>query len=121
MPLYEYRCKSCHRKVTILVRSSQSSIACPHCKGTELERLFSSFRIAKTDSAVYDDILSDNQLVKGLMRDDPRALADWNKKMTQGTDQEISPEYDEMLERMEAGEVPDLKSGKKKEEEPAEE
>ena len=121
MPLYEYRCKSCRRKVTILVRSPEASICCPHCKGTELERLFSTFRVAKSESGIYDDILSDNQLVKGLMRDDPRALAAWNKKMTQGTDQDVSPEYDEMLEKMEAGEVPDLKPGEKKEEEPKKE
>ncbi len=109
MPLYEYRCDNCHRRVTILIRdfSGSSSITCPNCGSTELERLFSSFSVRKSDTAVYDEILSDSQLVKGLMHNDPRALAEWNKKMSQGIDEEIAPEYDEMLDRMEAGEMPD--------------
>ncbi len=107
MPLYEYRCGNCRRGVTILIRnSSDSPITCPECGGTELERIFSKFSVRKSEQAVYEDILSDNQLTGGLMRDDPRALAEWNKRMSQGTDGEIAPEYDEMLDRMEAGEMP---------------
>ena len=108
MPLYEYRCNNCHRRVTVLIRDvSKSPVTCPSCGGTELKRLFSSFSVRKSDKAVYDDILSDSQLTKGLLRNDPRALAEWNKKMSQGTDEDIAPEYDEMLDRMAAGEMPD--------------
>ena len=107
MPLYEYRCNKCHRKVTILIReSSESPITCPECNGSELERVLSRFSVRKSEQAVYDDILSDSQLTKGLMNDDPRALVDWNKRMSQGTDEEIAPEYAEMLDRMGAGEMP---------------
>ena len=108
MPLYEYRCNDCHHRVTILVRdSSGSAVACPHCGITELKRLFSRFSVRKSEEAVYDDILSDSQLVKGLEQSDPCALAEWNKRMSQGTDEEIAPEYHEMLERMESGEMSD--------------
>jgi hypothetical protein len=54
----------------------------------------------------YDDILSDRDLVTGLLHNDPRALADWNKRMSRHSDEEISPQHEEMLERMEAGEMP---------------
>ena len=107
MPLYEYRCRSCRRRVTVLVRgSSGEPAACPECGGSELERVFSSFAMPRSDRAVYDDILSDNQMVRGLMRNDPRALADWNRKMSQGTGEGVAPQYEEMLQRMEAGEMP---------------
>jgi len=56
---------------------------------------------------IYDDILSDSRLMDGLTRNDPRALAEWNKKMSQGMDEETAPEYQEMLERMEHGEMPE--------------
>ena len=110
MPLYEYRCDSCHRRVIILVRAlSKSAIACPSCGSTELKRLFSSFSVRKQGKSDYDDILSDSKLVKGLEDNDPRALAEWNKRMSRG-EEEISPEYEDMLGRMEAGEMPhDLK------------
>ncbi len=111
MPLYEYRCNSCHRRVTIIVRDTSSPVKCPHCGSTKLDRLFSSFAIRKDDKSVYDDILSDKRLVGGLERNDPRALADWNKKMTQGMDVEFDPHYQEMLDRMEAGEMPGNMTG----------
>ena len=110
MPLYEYRCNSCRRRVTILTRDfSASSITCPNCGSTRLERLFSSFAITKSDMGIYDDILSDSQLVEGMKHNDPRALAEWEKRMSRGA---VAPEYEEMLDRMEAGEMPtDLMSG----------
>jgi len=113
MPLYEYRCNNCHRRVTILAHSfsGSSSITCPSCGSTALNRLFSRFSVRKSDNAAYDDILSDSQLVRGLEHNDPRALVEWNKRMSRG-DEEIAPEYEEMLDRMEAGEMPhDLTAG----------
>jgi hypothetical protein len=39
-----------------------------------------------------------------MLADDPRALAEWNKRMSQG--EEVAPEYEETIERMEKGEMP---------------
>ena len=118
MPVYEYRCNNCHRRVSILVRSfSGSSVTCPNCGSNELNRLLSTFSVRKSDEDIYGDILSDSQLVRGLEGNDPRALAEWNKRMSQG-DEEIAPEYEEMLGRMEAGEMPhDLMTGEETSEE----
>lgn len=108
MPLYEYRCNRCRHRVAILVRgSSQSCIACPDCGSTELSRLFSRFSIVKSEQTVYDEILSDSQMVKGMENDDPRALAEWNRKMSGDASGEAAAEYDEMLERMKSGEAPE--------------
>ena len=107
MPFYEYRCDNCNRRVTIFVRnfSESSCVACPNCGSTSLNRLFSSFAVRKPRGSDYDDILSDSQLVRGLEYNDPRALAEWNKRMSHG-DEEITPEYEEVLDRLEAGEMP---------------
>ena len=105
MPIYEYRCNNCRRRVDILVlRSSESPVTCPNCGSTELNRLFSSFSVRRSDQSIYDDILSDQKLVKGLESNDPRALAEWNKRMSR--DEKTAPEYEEMLGRLEAGEMP---------------
>jgi len=107
MPIYEYRCQSCQRRVSIYLRDSSSSPKCPSCGGEELVRLFSSFAVRGGGyKEIYEDILSDRRLAEGMMRNDPRALAEWNKRMSQGMDEDISPEYKEMLERMEQGEMP---------------
>jgi hypothetical protein len=38
------------------------------------------------------------------MRDDPRAIVEWNRRMTGG--EKARPEYEELTERMEGGEWP---------------
>ncbi len=43
MPIYEYRCADCRKKVSVFFRSysAVSDPKCPICGGTNLERLFS--------------------------------------------------------------------------------
>ena len=77
---------------------------CPHCSNSDLKRVFSTFAVQKTYRDVYEDILSDRELTQGMMRDDPRAMAEWNKRMSGG--EKPAPEYQEITERMEAGEWP---------------
>jgi hypothetical protein len=77
---------------------------CPRCGSSELKRIFSTFSVQKTYSDVYEDILSDRELTQGMMRNDPRALAEWNKRMSGA--ERAAPEYEEMTERMEVGEWP---------------
>jgi hypothetical protein len=77
---------------------------CPRCGSSELKRLFSTFSVQKTYRDVYEDILSDRELTQGMMRDDPRAMAEWNKRMSGS--EESPPEYEEITERMEGGEWP---------------
>ena len=106
MPIYEYRCHGCRRRVSLLVRSESTLLACPQCGSQELTRLFSTFAIRRSYMDAYDSILSDNQLVRGLEHSDPRALAEWNRRMSQGMEEDVGPEYQEMVDRLEAGEMP---------------
>jgi len=58
----------------------------------------------KTYKDVYEDILSNRELTEGMMHNEPRALAEWNKRM--GGGEKPPPEYEEITERMERGEWP---------------
>ena len=42
MPLYDYLCKKCDKTSELLIRSSSSVPACPHCGSEELQRLLSA-------------------------------------------------------------------------------
>lgn len=110
MPIYEYRCNTCKKKVSIYVRnpSAPSSPTCPSCSGEDLTRLLSTFTVRGTYKDIYDGILSDNQLTAGLMRNDPKALAEWNRRMTRGMEEtEVGPEYEDALDKMEHGIMPE--------------
>jgi len=104
MPIYEYWCRSCQRKISVYKQDFSSPAGCPYCGNSELERLFSTFAMHKTYRDVYEDILSDRELTQGMMKNDPRAMAEWNKRMTGG--EKSPPEYEEITDRMEKGEWP---------------
>ena len=115
MPIYEYWCNHCHRKVTLYNQvSTATPPTCPQCSSSELRRLFSTFSVRKTDKDIYEDILSDAQLTNGLMENNPKALAEWNKRMSRG--EKVAPEYEEMVDKMEKGEMPAELTGKGTEE-----
>ena len=105
MPVYEYWCDSCCRIVSSYQQGfSAPPPPCPRCGNSELKRVFSTFAVKKTYMDVYEGILSDRNLTQGMLRDDPRALAEWNRRMSGG--EKSAPEYEEMTERMERGEWP---------------
>ena len=85
MAIYEYRCNDCRRKIDVFARgfTPPADPTCTICGGANLDRVFSKFAMArsKNDKSVYDDILSDGKLTRGLMSNDPRALAEWSRKM----------------------------------------
>jgi putative FmdB family regulatory protein len=105
MPVYEYRCKNCRRKVSVLVRGFQGAgeVTCNFCGSKDLTRLFSTFARLRTDQDVYGDILDDPVLVNRMMHNDPTAMVEWSRRMG-GTEGEKLPEYQEMVERLERGE-----------------
>ena len=105
MPVYEYRCNNCQRKYSVLVRSLSATPepVCNACGSKEASRLFSTFAHVKTDKDVYDEILNDNQLTQRMMNNDPTAMLEWSRKM-EGTESEKTPEYEEVVQRMERGE-----------------
>ena len=115
MPIYEYWCDSC-RRITSSYRqnSAVTPPLCPGCGSSDLKRIFSTFSVQKTYRDVYEDILSDRDLTQGMMRDDPRALAEWNKRMSGG--EKSTPDYEEITERMERGEWPVTQMDKKRKE-----
>ena len=110
MPVYEYHCKKCRRKVSLFVKGfvEPPGPLCPICGSPDIVRLFSTFSMGRSFEDDYEDILSDTRLVKGLENNDPRALAEWGKRMTRSMDDDgSSPEYEEMMQNLEKGRMPE--------------
>jgi len=105
MPIYEYRCAACRRRTSVFVRSASSpvSAACEHCGGRRLTRLMSRFAVRRKRSADLDDPSS----IDGIDENDPRSVARWARRMGDEMGEDMGPEFDEMVSRMEAGESPD--------------
>ncbi len=107
MPIYEYRCLGCKKVFSFLVGvvADAGSPVCPRCGGTELAKLISRVARIRSKDRVLED-LADPDKVGDL--EDPRAMAQWAKKMGKALGEEAGEDFagelDEMLEKEAAGE-----------------
>ena len=58
MPIYEYRCQSCHRVSSFFfkVASAATAVNCEHCGDTGMERIMSSFSQGRTEADALRDL-----------------------------------------------------------------
>ncbi len=81
MPIYEYSCRKCRRKMSFLVMSPASfQPVCKYCKGEDLEQLFSRFASPRSEESRLES-LADPSSFSGLDENDPGSVARWMKKM----------------------------------------
>lgn len=108
MPVYEYRCQGCKRRVSLFFRSfsAVSDPVCPRCGSTQLTKLVSRVAVMKSEESRLDE-MADPSSLAGLDENDPKSIAGWARKMGQEMGEDLGPEYEEMVDRMEAGEMPD--------------
>jgi putative FmdB family regulatory protein len=109
MPIYEYRCQDCRRRVSLFFRSF-SDIAdepdCPRCGGTRLRRVISRVSVVRSEESRLDG-LADPSMLGDLDEDDPKSLARWMRKMSGEIGEEMPEEFDEVIDRLESGQSPD--------------
>jgi putative FmdB family regulatory protein len=110
MPIYEYRCANCGQKARKLWRSfstvDDASLECPRCGEYRFQRLVSRVAVVHSEEAHLDS-LADPDNLTGLDEEDPRSLGRWLRKMSQEMGEEMPPEFDEVIDRLEAGQSPE--------------
>ncbi len=109
MPIYEYRCQKCRKRVSILTLRVGEEVEpeCDKCGSKNLSRLMSRFAMPKSEEARLD-ALSDPSSLSGLDENDPKGMARWMKKMGKEMGEEFSgDDFDQMVNELEAGNMPD--------------
>ena len=103
MPLYEYRCKDCRRRSTVLVRSMSGTpeASCQHCGGSSLTRLISKFSFRRSWGGSLD-WAPDSGYPDDMDQEDPKQMAQWMRRMQHEMGEEVSPEFEQMMEEMES-------------------
>ncbi len=108
MPTYQYRCLNCHKRFEIFMTYSEYGtrpVHCPYCQSELVERRIGRIRVAKSEDSRLED-LADPSALAGL-EDDPKALGKMMRKMGNELGEELPPEFDEVVDRLEAGQSPD--------------
>lgn len=108
MPIYEYHCLQCHKRYSLFLRGFSQEVApvCPYCHSTQARRLFSRFAVMKSEESRLED-LADPSKFGDLDENDPKSIARFARRMSQELGEEMPPEFNEMVERLEAGESPE--------------
>ena len=112
MPLYDYACLDCNHRFDIFLTYSEYGkrpVACPQCKSKNVRRRVPRVRLAKSDESRMDSMagdLSDPAALAGL-ENDPQAMGRMMRKMGSELGEEMPPEFDEVVGRLEKGESPD--------------
>lgn len=128
VPIYEYRCAGCHRKVSIFFRSHTAAAEprCPRCGSAELERLFSRVVVRRggrgdvgaeefdTGGDGFDEAVGDEFGEpfgfpgSDLDEDaDPREIARWTRQMSAQVGEPLDPDLDRALSDIERGADPE--------------
>jgi putative FmdB family regulatory protein len=108
MPNYDYRCLNCSRRFTIFLSYSeygQKKVKCPHCQSEQVQRRIGRVRIARSEESRLED-LADPSSLEGL-EDDPRSLGRMMRKMSSEMGEDMGPEFDEVIDRLESGQSPE--------------
>jgi len=78
MPIYEFLCRACGRRSSVLQRSIKAELhaACPHCQSPDLQKLVSQFAVLRSAGAAFDD-----SAMAGFDENDPAAMERWARSM----------------------------------------
>ncbi|MGD2077755.1 MAG: zinc ribbon domain-containing protein [Chloroflexota bacterium] len=109
MPYYEYRCQDCKRRIRLFFTYEEydtASPVCPNCQSDDLQRLISRVALAKSEDSRLAS-LDEDSLLAGLDEEDPRALGRAMRKMNQEMGEDLGPEFDEIVDRLESGQSPE--------------
>lgn len=108
MPNYEYRCLSCRRRFDIFLKYEdygKKPVVCPRCGSSEVERKIGRIRIARSDESRLES-MADPSSLDGI-DEDPRALGRMMREMSGQVGEDMGPEFDEVVKRLESGQPPE--------------
>lgn len=108
MPYYPYRCLDCHKRFEVFLSYSEYGtrpVLCPFCNSQNVQRRITRVRIAKSEESRLEE-LADPSMLAGL-EDDPKALGRMMRRMGDELGEELPPEFDEVVDRLEAGQSPE--------------
>ena len=99
MPIYEYECHECRRRVSLLVLrpSTAPPPTCPRCGSTSLARLMSRFAMVKSEEDRLES-LADSADLGDIDENDPASVARFMKKMGKEFGDELGDDFESAMD-----------------------
>jgi putative FmdB family regulatory protein len=112
MPVYDYVCRDCATRFEIFMTYAEygsKKVACPGCRSVNVRRRVPRVRMAKSEAGRMDSLggdFSDPSALAGL-ENDPQSMGRMMRKMGQEMGEQLPPEFNEVVGRLEKGESPE--------------
>jgi putative FmdB family regulatory protein len=99
MPIYEYECHDCRKRVSLLVLrpSAAAPPVCPACGGSALSRLLSRFATVKSEDARLDS-LAESSSFGDLDENNPASVARFMKKMGREFGDDLGDDFESAMD-----------------------
>jgi putative FmdB family regulatory protein len=108
MPNYDFICQSCQQRFEVFLTYREYGtrpVKCPHCSSENVRRRMTRVRIAKSPDSRMENMMDESAL-EG-MENDPKALGQMMTKMGNEMGEDLPPEFDDVVDRLEAGQSPE--------------
>ena len=109
MPTYDFICNACEKRFEIFLTFSEygkKAVHCAHCQSANVRRRMTKVRIARSDESRLESAANDFSGLEGL-EDDPKALGRMMRKMGGEMGEDLPPEFNDVVDRLEAGQSPE--------------
>jgi putative FmdB family regulatory protein len=107
LPNYDYLCLDCKKAFTVFLTFQEygkRKIACPVCHGKRIQRRIGRIRMMRSEESQMGDLPAGDDL--SALEEDPKAMGRMLRKMRSQVGEESAPEFDEVVNRLEAGQSP---------------
>jgi putative FmdB family regulatory protein len=111
MPNYDFRCLDCGRRFEVFFSFADygtKPAVCPHCASQHTSRKIGRVRIARSEENRMSQLesMADPGRLESL-ENDPRELGRMMRSMSSELGENIGPEFDEVVNRLEKGQSPE--------------
>ena len=108
MPIYEYTCNTCNKRVTIFLRTAPAKAKplCPVCGNGGLTRIISNFAIHKSISTIYEESGTPGGAISADYYKDPRNIGRRLEKQLQDSNIQMPPEIERSIAEAREGNLP---------------
>ncbi|MFN3491328.1 MAG: FmdB family zinc ribbon protein, partial [Anaerolineales bacterium] len=109
MPTYDFVCNACSQRFEVFMTFSEygnKEVFCSHCNSENVRRRITKVRIAKSEESRMETMAERFAGFEHLEKD-PKELGGLMRKMGSEMGEDLPPEFDEVVDRLEAGQSPD--------------
>ncbi|MFT3890364.1 MAG: zinc ribbon domain-containing protein [Anaerolineales bacterium] len=109
MPTYDFICNDCKQRFDVFLTFSEygkKTVKCVHCNSKNVRRRMTKVRIAKSEESRMESMADDFSGIEG-MEDDPKAMGRMMRKMGKEMGEDLPPEFNEVVDRLEKGQSPE--------------